>query len=264
MSQGKPRQKPSVLRGSVPGPRRSCSMGAASSASCAVGAERESRRRSSSRRGVSGWVIIGFGLLAGLAACAPLPMDTASPVPERTPLVLPECEPQQDLRVRRSRVTYRVHGSNLEELRESFEPQRYRDASGMAWDAYTWWEVRWSYPFIERIGTCALGREQVSVEIRIHLPRWEPPTDADPELVTSWDDYLAALEAHEEGHAQIALAAACEIRNVLRTLKAQSDCDRMELEADRATQEVIDRYREFEERFDFETNHGASDGAILP
>jgi predicted secreted Zn-dependent protease len=38
----------------------------------------------------------------------------------------------------------------------------------------------------------------------------------------------------------------------------------MEREADRVTQEVVGRYHELEERYDLETNHGASDGAVFP
>lgn len=209
-------------------------------------------------------LLIACCLLAGLAGCRPGAEPRDRPLSTGTPIVQPACDPDLELRVHRSQEDYRVRGNSLEELRTSMAPNRFRDSAGMAWDAFTWWQVQWSYPFIERIGSCALGREHVSVEIRIHLPRWDPPPDADPQLVTSWNKYLAALEAHEEGHVQIALAAACEIRDVLRTLEAQSDCDRMEREADRATQAVIDRYHELEERFDIETNHGASDGAVLP
>jgi len=157
-----------------------------------------------------------------------------------------------------------VRGNSLDELRASIAPQRYRDPSGNAWDAFTSWEIRWSYPFVDRIDACALGRERVLVDIRMHLPRWDPPSEADPELVGIWRRYSTALEAHEEGHAQIALAAACEVRQELRSLEPRPDCARMELAADQATQAVIDRYHELELRYDLETDHGATDAAVLP
>lgn len=203
-------------------------------------------------------------MLSCMAACRPMSEASVTPLPGSTPLVQPACDPQLDLELRRTRETYHVRGSTLDELRASLEPQRYRDSSGLAWDAYTWWEVRWSYPLVERIDSCAIGREQVTVGIRMHLPRWEPPSGADPELAAAWTHYITALEAHEEGHAQIALAAACEVRQVLRSLEPQPDCVLMELAADRATQAVMDRYHELEVQYDRETDHGAAEGAVLP
>ncbi len=226
--------------------------------------ERPSAGHALARRSSLAWLIAGCGMLSGMAACQPMPEVGATPRPGSTPLVQPVCDPQLDLVVRRTRETYRVRGNTLDELSASIEPQRYRDSSGMAWDAYTWWEVRWSYPFVERIDSCALGGEQVRVDIRMHLPRWEPPSGADPELASTWTHYITALEAHEEGHAQIALAAACEVRQVLRSLEPQPDCVRMELAADQATQVVIDRYHDLEVQYDLETDHGATEGAVLP
>ncbi len=210
------------------------------------------------------WLLLGLGLLAGLGACRPYTEPADLALPTSTPLVQPACDPKLDLLVRRSRETYRVRGNSLDEIRASIAPQRYRDPSGQAWDAFTSWEIRWSYPFVERIDACALGRERVRVDIRMHLPRWDPPSEADPELVGTWRRYITALEAHEEGHAQIALAAACEVRQELRSLEPQPDCDRLELAADRSTQAVIDRYHELELRYDLDTDHGATDGAVLP
>lgn len=208
-------------------------------------------------------LVVGVGLF-GMAGCRPLPVRDLAPLATATPLVRLACDPEADLVVRRSRETYRVRGSTLAELHESMAPQRFRDPGGMAWDAYTSWEVRWSYPLVRETDSCSLGEAQVRVDLRIQLPRWDPPAEADPDLIALWDGYLRALEAHEEGHAQLALAAACEVQQVLHSLGPQPDCERMELAADRATQAVIDRYHDLEVRYDLETDHGAADGAVLP
>ena len=208
-------------------------------------------------------LVLGVGL-SGMAGCWPPPARDLASLATATPLVHLVCDPEADLVVRRSREAYRVRGNTLAELHESMEPHRFRDPSGMAWDAYTSWEVRWSYPFVREADSCSLGETLVLVDLHMQVPRWDSPADADPDLIGLWGGYIRALEAHEEGHAQLALAAACEVQQVLRSLEPQPDCERMELAADQVTQTVIDRYHDLEVRYDLETDHGVADGAMLP
>lgn len=44
--------------------------------------------------------------------------------------------------------------------------------------------------------------------IKVTMPRWAPPNDADPDLIAEWDNVVKNLAKHENGHARIVRANA--------------------------------------------------------
>ncbi|MCJ7512080.1 MAG: DUF922 domain-containing Zn-dependent protease [Anaerolineales bacterium] len=179
-------------------------------------------------------------------------------------MIQPGCDPARDLDLARWRRDYRVRGVTLDQLQASMALHRPTDEAGMKWDAVTTWDVRWTYPYVEQERVCQIGEPEVAVDISMQLPLWNPPREADPAQVEDWRRFIRALETHEEGHAQIAIAAACEVRHVLMDLPAQTHCDALELSADRVTQVVIYKYRGQEASYDSVTGHGETQGALLP
>ena len=69
-----------------------------------------------------------------------------------------------------------------------------------------------------RLGNCSIRDVVVTVNAQITLPRWTPPADTEPGLVTEWKRFLTALEVHEAGHKDISARAGREIRERLRGL----------------------------------------------
>jgi predicted secreted Zn-dependent protease len=159
-------------------------------------------------------------------------------------------------------VPYRVTGSTAAELRRSMLSAGPEEEGG-TWYGYTTWHVRWRYDYAAVAGGCEIQEVDVSFRSRVRLPRWDPPDDADEELVSAWRAFVDALREHEYGHRDIGARAARDILRRLRSLR-RDRCDGMEERANTLAHRILDRYREREEAYDRRTNHGERQGAVWP
>jgi predicted secreted Zn-dependent protease len=140
----------------------------------------------------------------------------------------------------------------------------YTDTSGQHWDAYTDWDVSWSYPYSRTDAKCSAGPVQATVAITFTFPTWHIPKGTHPDVIGKWNDYMDSLEAHENGHKEIAIAAAYAVVEILEALPAYPSCSELELAADNAAQDVLQQYRQREATYDQTTDHGATQGASFP
>jgi predicted secreted Zn-dependent protease len=122
-------------------------------------------------------------------------------------------------------------------------------------DAYADWTISWNWP---GYGTsdCDLGSAEVGYELSVTMPRWTPPTEASPELVTKWENYLQVLKTHEAGHFENVID---HYQTVLTAIQAAT-CDT----ADAAATAALEPLRQNDAAYDSETNHGATQGAVFP
>jgi predicted secreted Zn-dependent protease len=100
----------------------------------------------------------------------------------------------------------------------------------------------------------------VTLEVRMILPRWEPPAKTAPGLTATWDEYLAALREHEDGHYRIALRAADEVRAVLGSGSVARECPLLEKQLNSAANDVLDRTRQRQADYDRDTDSGRAQG----
>jgi len=159
---------------------------------------------------------------------------------------------------------YRITGNSADELRSDLNKKGHVDQSGNRWDAYTEWYITWSYPYSITDDGCATGPIMVDVDVKFYFPKWSKSGDATQELVDKWNDYINALETHEDGHKEIAINAGCDIWQVLNDQPHYANCDELERNADEAANEILDLYRQRELSYDKETDHGATQGARFP
>lgn len=138
------------------------------------------------------------------------------------------------------------------------------DALGHRRDAYTDWNVTWSYPYSTTSDKWATGPVKVKIEITFIFPQWSTSTDAPQDLVDKWDTYIAALQLHENGHKEIAIDAGYEILQTIAGLPAYSSCSKLEQAADAAGESVLEQYRQQEIIYDQNTGHGATQGVRFP
>jgi predicted secreted Zn-dependent protease len=148
---------------------------------------------------------------------------------------------------------YVVTGNSANQIRQSINQNR-----GMDYDAYTGWELRWSF------GDCAGNGLVVTVDVTYVYPEWEPSANASPELTESWDTYMDALFCHEYGHAKHGLDCANEVFTALSAIDAGGDCNAQQAEADAAFDDILADCNERDVEYDEETDHGATMGAVFP
>jgi predicted secreted Zn-dependent protease len=164
--------------------------------------------------------------------------------------------------IRISEEFYDIRGSTAEDLYR--EMQRLGpEQDGRRFHGHTAWTINWRYTSQPSGSACRATRVEVTAEITLTLPRWHAPPDAPAELRRQWDAYLAALRVHEEGHRDLAVAAARRVHSRLSGFRT-SDCRDFNRDANAEGRRILDRLRADDRRYDEETGHGRTQGAVWP
>ena len=146
---------------------------------------------------------------------------------------------------------YDVGGSTASEIRNNLN--RSHRNGGFA--GHTGWHVSWGWPGYGS-SHCDLTAARLDTRLRVRLPRWVPPTNADPDLVLHWNNYAGSLALHEQGHVQLARQGFAKMQQILQT----SACDTAAAKLDA----VLGEMRQADLRYDAETGHGTTQGAKFP
>jgi predicted secreted Zn-dependent protease len=165
--------------------------------------------------------------------------------------------------IRVSEEFYDIRGSTAQAL--SLEMRRLGPPTedGRRASGYTAWNIRWRFRPESQGSACMASWVEVQAGIVITLPRWNPPPDASRELRSQWNTYLAALRAHEEGHRDLAVAAARQVHARISSFLTAS-CQDFERLVNREANLILDQLREDNLRYDEETGSGATQGAVWP
>lgn len=123
--------------------------------------------------------------------------------------------------------------------------------------AYTTWITSWSYDNDEKPESCGTANVRLSLRINMTLPKWAPGPDASDPRRKSWEAMLAALKAHEEGHANNGMRAANAMIDALRRIPPQKTCAELEPAVNELLQNWLKAYRKADKAYDRETRHGS-------
>jgi predicted secreted Zn-dependent protease len=104
----------------------------------------------------------------------------------------------------------------------------------------------------------------VGVKIVFTYPQWLKPDNPDSNLESKWTRYIEALKNHESGHRDIAIRAAQEIMDTLYNLAKTNNCIEQSQRVTTLGNNIIDKYKQEEIKYDNLTNHGNSQGAVFP
>ena len=111
---------------------------------------------------------------------------------------------------------------------------------------------------------CRLKGLEVKLDSVVRLPRWISPEEEPPaKLVAAWNDLLAALTVHEDGHRQLGLEAAHELVAKLRDIDEKQDCQLLDREARRALFQVTLQHSIRDRAYERRTRNGAAQGVKL-
>jgi predicted secreted Zn-dependent protease len=158
---------------------------------------------------------------------------------------------------------YSIQGGDRSSIRREIASKGPVGKNGKRYHAYTQWNIEWGYRWIESSGKCRIQQSDVEVKIDMLLPRLEAG-QRDEELQIAWENYYDALLHHEQWHRDFGISAAREIEHELNSIDGWLACDRLEEVVNRRANDVLQHYAEEERRFDERTDHGASDGVVLP
>lgn len=188
-------------------------------------------------------------LAAGTAAAQPDPPETARPDVGRL-------ERRVDL------VHYVVEGRTARELAASLRERGPR-SGGHRFFGQAAWTLSAEYRWVQYGTSCHAEDLVVRVVTTLTLPQWDPPPGTDPALVAAWERFARALEAHERGHQRIIEEGAEALRAELASLRLVS-CEGAEARARAIVDRIVGQVNDRNRRYDEQTHHGASEGAVWP
>lgn len=126
------------------------------------------------------------------------------------------------------------------------------------------WHVRWTYDYAMTDRGCTVTAAEGSVDVTFRLPWWNVPADTSGSVVAAWNQFLGALQVHENGHMDHGVAAATKVIQTLEQLPAYASCPELIEAANTASREIIQHYNQQDIAYDNMTHHGLTQGAIFP
>jgi predicted secreted Zn-dependent protease len=157
---------------------------------------------------------------------------------------------------------YAVSGGTVHDIRRSINQSRpWRETSNM--DASTLWRIKWDANVASVDGDCRCRSFTTKATITLTLPRWIGPTNAQVTVSQEWKRYIAALEAHEFGHARFALSAVRDMHKRIFEIGTRPDCATLTRTINQLARGIVEDYRKREKEYDARTMHGIRDGATL-
>ncbi len=199
--------------------------------------------------GVRAMTRAALALSTALAACGRPRVGDLEPVP------VPE-----GVNVIESVETYQVSGADRATIGTNLRAG-ITDASGRRFAGYHTWRLSYHYETEARMTTCSIVRPTVTLTSIMTLPVWTPPPGVDSTLVRDWERYRQALTVHERGHRAITYAGAGRVIHAIRDVPDMS-CNFIGDAVRRAVEPLLAEIRSEDARYDTETRHGATQGAM--
>lgn len=160
---------------------------------------------------------------------------------------------------------YEVHGKTARQIRAQMDKLGPLDATEhRRYDGHTQWFIRFNYRTYNSGGNCTLQSFDVSLEGTMTLPRWNPPDGVRKQLVEEWQTFSAALRRHEDGHYEIARAAADEFAKRFAEQLSGATCKTLEDKINATADAILSAYRQKEVEYDQASAHGMRQGAQFP
>ena len=156
-----------------------------------------------------------------------------------------------------------VTGNSQRELIEALDRRSVDDGTGKRFYGHTRWALRWNFNVASEGNDCRVTSVTAELDVHLSIPRWQPPANADPALVRQWNAFIAGLRVHEDGHREIAIEAAREIEQRIESEPPASKCETLKRTVNIRANTLLDEYREKGKRYDKQTDHGRTQGAVL-
>lgn len=160
-------------------------------------------------------------------------------------------------------VYYDVAGDSARALRQDLNNNGPLD-HGKRFDAHTSWHVAWKYVYAPAGSGCKFTQMTASLDGTIELPRWDHTGFVPGPLRRDWKRYVAALRVHEDGHYAHGVAARNEIQVLGQSFQIAGSCTTIAKTFNDEAAAILDKYSAMDQKYDHDTGHGKSQGAIFP
>jgi predicted secreted Zn-dependent protease len=157
-------------------------------------------------------------------------------------------------------VLFPVRGESLKDVGAGVHGHIHGGYAG-----YANWNTQYSMEVHESLfGTCTAKNISINFQSKITLPEWRGSGTFTANVLPQWNQFIAALKVHEEGHVEIALS---EAKTLVAELEAMSpikadNCDQLEDKVRQIVGSALKISADENERYDLLTKHGVLQGAV--
>ena len=159
---------------------------------------------------------------------------------------------------------YQIYGGTATALRTQIQrcaPGSNGSASA-EFTGQTSYDLTWQYSTVNN-GNCSLTDVKIGVHIATALPLWQPTSGAASGLPARWQSFASSLATHEQGHATLDKQYASKLLSDLNTV-TNVDCGNLSSTVSNIVNADVGALNQANNAYDTATNHGATQGAILP
>lgn len=163
-----------------------------------------------------------------------------------------------------SPTQYRIYGTNAATLRSQVRQCAPATNGSAQYTAQTTYSLNWQYGYTrDASGMCRVVHPKVGLHVSQILPVWQPTAQADAGLPATWQQFMSALATHENGHTALDVQYAQTLQSDLNNFPATA-CDHIQQAVQHLADSDVATLNQANDNYDSSTNHGATQGAILP
>ena len=194
------------------------------------------------------------------------PPSPCSPISFGTPTELDLSVQPNGLSVQADQPTqYQIFGSSAAQLRTQIQ-QCGPGATGTAdaeFTGQTAYNLSWQYSAIDTGDSCSVSDMKVGLHTAIAIPYWQPSNTAAQGLGSRWQHFVSGLTTHEDGHAAIDKLYAAKLTTDLSGIQ-NVPCNSLASDVNATAKADTAALNQANDTYDASTNHGATQGAVLP
>ncbi len=206
----------------------------------------------------------GGGLSSRATTAIPaVPACKAADIPVPTPAVLTAAVSGLQQQIEAPQY-YQVYGYTAADVqRQLFNCSPFSDKDGK-FAASTNYSINWRVSYVgDEQGQCKISSAVVGVHVAQIMPHWNDSSYAMPGYAGRWQTFVNNLQTHEDGHRDLYLAYAAQLLQDLQALPT-NNCENFMSYANSRANADLSQLRQADEAYDQRTNHGASQGAVIP
>lgn len=160
---------------------------------------------------------------------------------------------------------YQIYGNTATNLRSQIQACA-PGANGSAsaeFTGQTAYTLSWQYSVIHNGSSCTLASVKVGMHTAIAMPYWQATGSAAAGLNTRWQSFVSGLAVHEQGHVSLNNLYAGKLLSSLQNL-GPTDCGSVAGAVQSLANGTNNALNQANDAYDAQTNHGASQGAVVP
>ncbi len=162
--------------------------------------------------------------------------------------------------------TYAVRGTTFNALSASLDANALADPheDKSRYYARTDWHLGGNWFWKPTTRGCEVDHGEVTMQITMTLPIMAEQTGVPANVQTRWTRFIENTITHESGHVKIALQGARDYQRDLGNFQPAADCGALKSKLSDLFDRAFSSIDDANVRYDAETKHGVSQGAVFP